>query len=159
DLGHRNIAYLGNRGGRQSDADRLAGYTRALRDAGIAWRDELVVHATRPEDAAGYTSKLLASSHPPTGTFSYNDRYALEALHLLQERRIAVPREVSVAGFDDVFLASYSHPPLTTVRQPKQEMGKQAVGFLLDSLRRSPRSCILEGTLVIRESTGPAPRS
>ena len=88
---------------------------------------------------------------PPTAVFCYNDMEAFGALRAARERGLRVPRDLSIAGFDDLFLCSYTDPPLTTVRQPKQEMGCDAAEILLDLLAGGkPRSIVKQGELIVR---------
>jgi len=155
DLGHRRIAYLGDKLGFQSDAARLAGYRHALEGAGIKFDPALVAHGDG--SAAGGLNamvNLLSAPAPPTSVFCYNDRQALGAMRAVREHGLRVPSDISVVGFDDLFLSSYTNPPLTTIRQPKHEMGQLAAEILLQLLSgEHPDSRICTGTLVVREST------
>jgi DNA-binding LacI/PurR family transcriptional regulator len=159
-LGHRRIAYIGSSTGSQSDADRLYGYQSALREAGIPLRASLVKHAdATPEGGFAVMQRLLARR--PTAVFCYDDLTALGALAAARSAGVSVPRDLSVAGFDDLFVASYSAPPLTTVRQPMNQMGTRAAEILLALLRgeMSEKSVIFPGVLVERESTAPPPKA
>jgi len=103
--------------------------------------------------------QLLSRAERPTAVFCYNDREAIGAMRAVREHGLRVPRDVSIAGFDDLFLSSYTDPPLTTIRQPKREMGLQAGEILLQILSGEKReSRVTAGVLVVRESTAP-PRS
>lgn len=157
-LGHRRIAYIGDRHGHQSDAERCAGYRDALAAAGIAAARELIAAGDgKPEGGMAAAKKLLALRKPPTAIFCYNDMTALGALRSIHEAGLGVPRDVSVVGFDDLFIASYTAPPLTTVRQPMRRMGKLAMEHLLKLMSGSePAQTIhLPAELVIRQSTAP----
>jgi DNA-binding LacI/PurR family transcriptional regulator len=158
-LGHRRIAYLGDQFGYQSDAERLAGYRAALKKAGIAAPAELVANGDgKPEAAMAAMEKLLALAAPPTAVCCYNDMSALGAMRQIRARGLRVPEDISVAGFDDLFFASYTQPPLTTVRQPMRRMGQMAMEslFRLMSGEESVPQIKVEAELVVRESTARA---
>jgi DNA-binding LacI/PurR family transcriptional regulator len=98
--------------------------------------------------------ELLSRAKPPTAVFCYNDMSAYGAMRAVRDAGLRIPDDISIAGFDDLFLSSYTDPPLTTVRQPKQEMGRDAAGILLDLLAGgNPTSIIKQGALVRRQST------
>jgi LacI family repressor for deo operon, udp, cdd, tsx, nupC, and nupG len=131
-LGHRRIAYLGDRFGYQSDADRLAGYRAALEAARIPVDAELVVGGDgKLGGAGGAMERLLALKEPPTAVCCYNDMSALGAMRTIRAHGLRVGEDVSVTGFDDLFFAEYTDPPLTTVRQPMRRMGRVAMESLL----------------------------
>jgi DNA-binding LacI/PurR family transcriptional regulator len=157
-LGHKRIAYIGDRGGLQSDNERLAGYRQGLALVGYPFLPELVVHGDgKPEGGGRAMEQLLALSEPPTAVFCYNDMSALGALRVLYGRGIKVPEDLSLVGFDDLAIASYTSPLLTTVSQPKQQMGRMAMEILIKLLSRvdSKTNIKVEGELIIRESTAP----
>jgi DNA-binding LacI/PurR family transcriptional regulator len=157
-LGHKRIAYIGDRGGFQSDIERLAGYRQALAFAGYPLLPELVVHGDgKPEGGGQAMERLLALRNPPTAVFCYNDMSALGALRALHSHGIKVPEELSLVGFDDLAIASYTSPLLTTVSQPKQQMGRMAMEIMIKLLSRidSKTNIKVEGKLIIRESTAP----
>lgn len=161
ELGHRRIGYIGDRFGFHSDTERFGGYRQVLEEADIGFDPELVAHGDgKPEGGMQAAERLLALPDPPTALFCYNDLEALGALRAAHGRGLNVPGDLSVAGFDDLFLASYTSPPLTTVRQPKQQMGCLAAKILFDLLSGGkPESrMVLGGSLVVRQSTAP-PRS
>ncbi len=155
-LGHRRIAYLGDQFGYQSDTERFEGYRQALEIAAIPVIQELVVHGDgRAEEAMNAMEKLLALKDPPTAVFCYNDMSALGAMRTIHLQGMRIPRDISVVGFDDLFLASYTQPPLTTVRQPMRRMGLLAMEslFRLMSGEDSPIRIPVNAELIIREST------
>lgn len=161
DLGHRRIAYLGNQLGVYSDPERFSGYRRALAEADIPFQPEFVVHGDyTPEGGVIAMKKLLALRERPTGVFCYNDMLAMGALHAMRGR-VQVPRDISIVGFDDLFFAPFLEPPLTTISQPKKEMGKLAMRLLLDLLngKETEKTIHVDGELVIRKSTAPPPAS
>lgn len=157
-LGHRRIAYLGDQFGGQSDSERFAGYRRALDAADIPFLPELMVHGNgKAEGGAPAMAQLLALPQPPTAVFCYNDMTALGALLQIRNRGLRVPQDISLIGFDDLYLAQYTEPPLTTVRQPMRQMGRLAMETLLQLLSgsESVQSTKVPGELIIRESTAP----
>lgn len=157
-LGHRRIAYLGDRNGRQSDTERFAGYRYALDAADLPFEPELVVHgAGNSEAGSASMSRLLDLPDPPTAAFCYDDMIALGALHQAGMRGLRVPADLSIVGFDDLPFVRFVAPPLTTVRQPMPEMGRLAMETLLDILAGSNSSHNIKvpGTLVVRQSTAP----
>ena len=160
-LGHRRIAYLGDQFGYQSDAERFAGYREALDAAGIRFHPELVVHGDgKPEAAMRAMDSLLALANPPTALCCYNDMSALGAMRSIWVHGLRVPDDISVAGFDDLFFASYTQPPLTTVRQPMRRMGQLAMEslFKLMSGEESVAKIEVEAELIVRGSTAKAKR-
>jgi len=160
-LGHRRIAYLGDQFGHQSDAERFAGYRQALEEAGLPCLPELVARGDgKPEGGREAMESLLARAEPPTAAFCYNDMSALGALRCLRMHGLRVPHDISLVGFDDLFLAQYTEPPLTTVHQPRRRMGYLAAKTLLDLLSGAPaqENVKVPGELIVRESTAPPAR-
>jgi LacI family transcriptional regulator len=176
DLGHEHIGFIGEPSrpgpvaGEAMDrvvAERLAAYRDALAARGLPADDSLVVLGEYHTDAGwpklrtgyDYMSTLLTQHPGVTAVVAASDLLAAGALQALYERRIAVPDEASVIGFDDTF-ASHLAPPLTTIRQPMFEMGAQAAELALrlaGAARRRKREIWLETELVVRSSTA-APR-
>ena len=157
-LGHRRIAYIGDQAGFQSDTERFAGYRQSLAFAGYPFIPELVVHGDgKPEGGRQAMEKLLALPLPPTAIFCYNDMSALGALRALYGHGIKVPDDISLVGFDDLAIASYTSPLLTTVGQPKQQMGRMAMETMLKLISGvdTKANIKVEGELIIRESTAP----
>ena len=160
--GHKRIAIIKGSPRNYDAAERLRGYRMALREAGID-PDLLLECEGDFTEAAGYSAAhhLLALKDRPTAIFAANDSMAIGALSLLRESGIAVPEEVAVAGFDDIPLARYMDPPLSSVHVPICELGAKAVELLLhgithknDHARRRER---VSTKLVIRHSTGGDP--
>ncbi|MDO4716646.1 MAG: LacI family DNA-binding transcriptional regulator [Propionibacteriaceae bacterium] len=156
-LGHRRIAYIG---ASSMASGRYRGYTQSLADAGID-RDDRLIFAGKLDRQAGRVAldAMLSLPDPPTAVFAANDAAALGVLQEAYSRGLAVPRELSVVGYDDVDLAQHSVPPLTTIAQPMSAMGQQAIDLLLSRLKGDPlappREVVLPGRLVVRESTMP----
>ena len=155
-LGHQRIAYLGDRFGHQSDTERFTGYRRAIEEAGLGFAPELVVHGNgKPEGGGQAMAHLLALPNRPTAVFCYNDMSALGALRQIRAQGLAVPRDLSVVGFDDLYFCQYLDPPLTTVRQPLRQMGRMAMETLLHIFegQHSTYNIKVEGQLIVRQST------
>ncbi len=164
-LGHRSIGYVGISSRPRSTRQRLQGYQSALAGVGVAYRDTWVViapghEASLEEDvAAGQASLPCLLDAGVTAAFCSNDMIAIGLLMACQERSVAVPQELSVIGFDDIKMASYVTPPLSTIHQPKVELGRLATQVMLDLLKnRSGRNHILPPTLIARASTAPLAR-
>jgi len=156
ELGHRRIAYLGDRFGHQSDTERFAGYRRAVEEAGMGFAPELVAHGDgKPEGGQQAMAQLLALPGRPTAVFCYNDMSALGAMRQIRVEGLRVPDDVSVAGFDDLYMSQYLEPPLTTVRQPMRQMGRMAMETLLQIFDGAvgTHNLTVEGQLIVREST------
>jgi LacI family transcriptional regulator len=156
-LGHARVACIVGPADLRPSQQREAGWRRALAGAGIAPRaDEIVRGDFGPESGAAAMRRLLQSPQRPTAVFVCNDMMAIGALHAAHEAGIAVPEELAIVGFDDIELAAYTSPPLTTVAQPKEAIGTGAAGLLLERLREGrsePRRAILQPELHRRAST------
>jgi DNA-binding LacI/PurR family transcriptional regulator len=157
-LGHRRIGYVGAGDRPKSNRSRLRGFHAALAAAGVPPDAVLVL----PGDAQGDHARAGAESLGPllaagaTAAFCYNDATAIGLLSACYARRVAVPADLSVVGFDDIDAAAYSVPPLTTVRQPRFEMGRRAVQMVLALLRgEQPPNERLAAELVVRDTTAP----
>jgi DNA-binding LacI/PurR family transcriptional regulator len=101
------------------------------------------------------TSQLLDLPQPPTAILCFNDLTAIGVINALRQRGYEVPYDFSVAGYDDLEMAAYYHPPLTTVRQPTYHIGQSAVNMLLKLIKGDDKVVpeVLDPELVIREST------
>lgn len=158
-LGHRRIAFLAGPASLYVARQRLEGYRRGLADAGIPIDDRLVVPTGfSREDGEAAVDVLLAGEAPFTAILAANDLLALGALHRLDRLRIQVPRDVSVAGFDDIQTAAITAPRLSTVRLPLQEIGRRGFAFAEQLLAGGrPAVEVLPTEVVMRESTAPPP--
>ncbi|MEV4103364.1 LacI family DNA-binding transcriptional regulator [Nonomuraea sp. NPDC049649] len=163
-LGHRRIALLGASIEVQQTADRHAGVRSAFVKAGLdPDRGVLDVRVPAPDitvTAAAALEDVLSAAEPPTAILCLNDAAALGVIGGLRERGIGVPGEMSVVGYDDVAFAAQLAPPLTTVWQPKRELGRVAAELLLDEARPGHRhqKLVYRPRLVVRESTAPPRR-
>ena len=139
-------------------AERLAGWREQLVAAGVEWGAVPVATAAggSPETGSRAAAQLLDRPDRPTAILALYDHLALGVLDAAAQRGIAVPDELSIAGFDDAGEAALATPPLTTVAQPHERKGAEAVRLLLDG--GEPGSVVLDTRLVVRSSTAPAPR-
>lgn len=160
-LGHRRIAMISGPEDVLCSRARVDGYRAAHAEAGVT----PMVGATRwsnfsVDGGYRYGIDLLSREERPTAIFAGSDMQALGVLRAARERGIEVPRDLSVVGYDDLPLAAWVGPSLTTVNQPLTEMAETATRMVLDLARGTeprPRSVELGTALVVRESTGPAP--
>ncbi len=160
-LGHRRIAFIGNVARTSVSADRLAGYLDALRASGIG-ADERLVRKGPPtiESGAGNIIALMQAPQRPTAVICFNDIVAFGATLGLQSLGLHVPRDCSVAGFDDVREASLWQPALTTVSIDALRIGEKAARLLLGRIANPDgpaRRLILPPELKVRASSGPPP--
>lgn len=155
-LGHREIAYCRTAG--IVPHPRETAYRTILAEQGLTVRESHVLPFEKLEGAAGLDAvrKLLASKPKPTAVFAGNDHSALLLLKHLAALGVRVPKDLSVIGFDNLAFTEHLTTPLTTVDQPKQEMGRRAVELLLERitfpLTGEPRRDVLHPHLIIRES-------
>lgn len=161
-LGHRRIGFVRLPEVYETDADRHAGYAKALKAAGIAYADELVLAAD--SSAADYGERSFTAfmrlDEPPTAILFFTDPMAIRALSHARERNIRVPQQLSIAGYDGILPSGVTVPSLTTVRQPAAQIGKLAVESLLALIAagsREARQHILPVELIARGSTALVP--
>jgi LacI family transcriptional regulator len=159
--GHGRIAYIAGAANHSDDVERLVGYRQALDEAGIAFDSDLVVRGTgRADGGEGAIPEIMDMGDRPTAAFCYNDMTAIGLLRAARSAGIRVPDDLAVVGFDDIPFAAYVSPSLTTIAQPKPEMGRQAVemALALAGAEASDLSVttnvVLRGRLVVRESSG-----
>ncbi len=179
-LGHRKIAYIQGPVQYQCSQERYEGYQQAIAEAGLALNPAYVVEGdfSVASGHRGASELLTLDGERPTAIFAANDHMAWGVLEFAEEYGLCVPEDIAVVGFDDTPPSQYKQPPLTTVRQPFQEMGKRAAELLLWLIdlprnggdeRRKPPSLEpparirgytpplhiqLETSLVIRQSCG-----
>jgi LacI family transcriptional regulator len=157
-LGHRRIACLVGPSDLTPSAGRIAGFRRALAEAGLAVAAEALVRGNgRPDGGAAAAGQLLERRVDVTAIFAFNDQMATGAVGALQRAGHRVPQDISVIGFDDIPQSAAIFPALTTIAQPIAEMGTIGVRLLLDRIARrdAPYQRVrLSTRLVVRESTG-----
>lgn len=162
-LGHRRIAMVMGEEGHFDTGERLQGYRRALMEAGIAPDAAYEVQGDFSE-ASGHRAvqALLARAERPTAIFCANDSMAIGGLCAVMDAGLRVPADITVVGFDDIPLAQYLSPPLTSVHVPIFEMGERAATRLIAALKGEPvserRHERLPTRLVVRSSCAPPPR-
>lgn len=162
ELGHTHIACIAGPSVLTPSSDRSQGYRRALEGTGLTVDETLIVRGEF-DFASGHRAaqELLQRADPPTAIFACNDLMAVGAISAATELGFNVPDQLSIVGFDDVSLASYTNPPLTTVAQPMYNMGSLAAMMLLERLQGSeapPVRQVLNTRLVVRRSSA-QPRS
>ena len=135
ELGHRRIAFINGPVHLSQCAERRRGMRRAAREAGFDADDSIVEYTIDPitslEQAERHVDELLALEDRPTAVVCVNDQIAFTVLRALAQRRVRVPRDISVVGYDDVEFAAMLTPALTSIRQPKYEVGRAAAELLL----------------------------
>ncbi len=132
-LGHRRIGFLGGRPDLESARLREAGFRRAMADASVAVDEALVlVGGYRSDTAEAVAHELLTNAERPTAVFAANDLSAIATMDVAQELGFTVPDDLSVIGFDNVPESALASPPLTTIKQPLQQMGAEALRLLVD---------------------------
>jgi LacI family transcriptional regulator len=159
ELGHRAIACVSGPQELLTSRERVAGYQRALQEAGVALQAEWLVYSDFTS-AGGHAAfgQLLALPRRPSAVFAGNDLMAIGGICAASEAGVQIPGQLSVVGYDDIALAAYSNPPLTSIGQPKQEMGALTARILLERMRDPSLPCrreLLQPTLVVRKSTAP----
>lgn len=157
DLGHRDIAFIGGPKHFTLCQVRLKGFRKVMRKAGLS------VHPSHVQFgefklASGYNQvkRLIESGARPTGLFCANDEIAMGAMKALQEHGLRVPEDISIVGFDNLDIADYCSAPLTTIHQPRREMGAQAMDLMLHILKgQAPaeQRLLLPYQLIVRKST------
>ncbi len=140
-------------------ADRLAGYHEALVGAGLPIDDALVAEGAFDASSGHRAMTELLRRGTPHAVFAASDVVALGAISAIREAGLRVPEDISVVGFDDIPLAAYFDPPLTTVRLPANELGLAVGGALLDVIagRDVQMRTLLATRIVVRSSTAPRP--
>lgn len=167
-LGHREVLVIGVEPPIPGDPDpdgvtgrRLRGYREAFAASGATIDDDrVVVGPATVEGGIAALERAWEDGLSPTAVLAMSDAAAIGAVRAIRHRRLDVPNDVSVVGFDDIDLAPHVDPPLTTVRQPIRRKGEEAVRLLLSVVERRdpsvPEHRLLETRLVVRASTGPA---
>jgi LacI family transcriptional regulator, galactose operon repressor len=166
DLGHTRVGCITNAPPLTDTAaaDRLLGYRAALEARRIAFDDALVRQGNFDERSGlEAMSSLLAGADRPTAVFVASDEVALGAMKAARMAGVSIPGELAIVGFDDLPIAQYVEPALTTVRVPAREIGAVAARALLDAVSNSngsgrrKLSAVLATELVVRDSSGPPP--
>lgn len=162
DLGHRDVAFVGPLGRNWSIGQRWEGFTHALDAAGGVKRQAIACDSLTFREGYARARELLKGSGGVTAAFCANDEVAAGVLRAAHELGRTVPSELSVVGFDDIIMANYTDPPLTTVSVGKERMGRRATSRLLQLVednKEEGREEVAPVELVLRSSTAPPPSS
>jgi LacI family repressor for deo operon, udp, cdd, tsx, nupC, and nupG len=158
-LGHRRIAYVSGPPENVLEGERFRGYRDGLEASGLPFDPDWVIPGDFTiESGVAAGQGLLAGRKRPTAVFCTSDQMAIGVMRTLLSAGLKVPGDISVAGFDDIEFAAVAEPSLTTIRQPRRELGQAAASALIDLLhgRPTPKSIRLDTELVIRNSVAPA---
>lgn len=159
ELGHRVIACIAGPSSVTPSGERATGYRDALKSHKVPFDPSLLRRGDfqAPSGFAAAQYFLARKSNRPTAIFACNDLMALGALGAIYKAGLRVPDDIAIVGFDDIALASYTSPPLTTIQQPKYEMGKLAAQILIDRITTKKKNMaqrhLLPTQLIVREST------
>jgi LacI family repressor for deo operon, udp, cdd, tsx, nupC, and nupG len=162
-LGHRRLGYIAGPSGNVIEAERFAGFSKGVAEAGLA-EEDFVRWEGRFEFSAGVKAAeaYLGLMNRPTGVYASCDESAIGFIKTIRAAGIRVPEDVSVIGFDGIEFADYIEPTLTTFQQPLHEMGRAGAGVLLRLIRNEAKpedwSVHLPLTFLERDTTGPALR-
>jgi LacI family transcriptional regulator len=160
-LGHKRIAFIAGHKSHKAVANRFLGYRDGLRQCNLRYSDRYVAEGDNTFGSGESCAQELLGRNPmPTAIFAANDDMAVATISIAAQRGIDVPGQLSVVGFDDISLARLVSPKLTTVTQPLSEMAERAASLLIgaDHGAASARGNeVIRATIVVRESTGPAP--
>lgn len=155
--GHQRIGYTSWDEEWTTNQDRLAGYRQALEESGIPFDPALIVPITREtENRYAAVNQLLDLPDPPTAVFAFHDYVAIQAIRAATDRGLRIPEDIAIAGFDNMYSSLISTPPITTVSQPVQEIGRTAVEMVMEQINnpdQAPSQVILPVELVTRQST------
>jgi DNA-binding LacI/PurR family transcriptional regulator len=158
DNGHRRIGFVAGIKGLSNTEERLTGYYQALDEAKIETDDDLVFYGDYIEKGGRKAIiEFMSLKHPPTAIFSSNNLMTLGCIKEIYKRKLSIPKDIAIIGFDDSTWAEALIPPLTTVKQPGYELGVNAAELLIKRLKNGEANSIdvvLNPELVVRESCG-----
>lgn len=156
DNGHKKIGCLCGPLDKMTCQNRLAGFRHALNEANLKENPDWIVEADFECDSAvKATNKILQQKDRPTALFCFNDTMALAAISTIRQAGLSVPEDISIIGYDNIDLAAFFSPPLTTIHQPKKRLGKTAVKILMARLanKQSKQQIFeIQPELVVRHS-------
>jgi LacI family transcriptional regulator len=158
-LGHRRIGFISGPPGLKSAQVRRSAFLQALDRYGIREDEALVQEGNHKVDGGlEAMTRMLEETIAPTAVLASNDLTAIGMLRALRRAGLVVPRDISVVGFDDIWLAQFTEPPLTTVRLSRDELAEKAFRALLADVGAAPEGvskpdCTMETHLVIRQTT------
>ncbi len=162
ELGHTRLACIAEPLHFTKSYHRVQGFCQALEEHGLHFDNGCIVEGGfRQSSGQSIGRQLLEKANPPTAIVAVNDLLALGAMRAAQEQGLVVGEDVSITGFDDIVLAEYAHPPLTTIHQPAHQIGTMICQMLVKLINREEfeeKQIILEPDLLVRKSTGPVKR-
>ncbi|CZF85685.1 HTH-type transcriptional repressor PurR [Grimontia marina] len=133
--GHTKIGCISGQMDKLTCRERLDGFRKALEEAGLTYNPDWIVEADFECDSAEEAAnKLVALEERPTAIFCFNDIMALAAISTFRQAGLDVPNDISIIGYDNIDLAGFFSPPLTTIHQPKNRLGKTAIKLLMERL-------------------------
>lgn len=159
-LGHKNIGLLYG-GGCSNFEQRKIGFIRSMETLKLRVNENWMVNVGSTNETVQENLLRWLATRPklPTAFFACNDMIAIGAISVLQNRKFRIPEDISIGGFDDIPVTSFTNPQLTTISVPKFEIGRMSVKVLLDKIKRGneyvSQKCMLSGSLIERHSTGP----
>ncbi|MEY9865465.1 LacI family DNA-binding transcriptional regulator [Peribacillus sp. RS7] len=158
-LGHTRIAHITGPMNIILSRDRLGGFQQAMKNHHLKVNQELIQEGGDYSIESGYDQmmKLLSLEKRPEAVFVFNDEMALGAVKAIQDHGLSVPKDIAVVGFDNLKIASIFHPHITTIDQPKYEIGKKATNLLLTLMKGGTvekKKFVMKDELIIRESCG-----
>lgn len=162
ELGHRRIAYLGNAQSGKTTLDRLSGFQQEMQAHGLSIPPEYIHHVESGTAEMGMqgASYFLNLPEQPSAIMCFNDMLAIGVLKGCRQAGLRIPQDISVTGFDNITFSEFTSPTLTTLDQPKREIGREAAQLLLDLLAAQTGQAehiqqvrVLQGRLLVREST------
>lgn len=155
--GYRNIGYIGGLPGAQVTKIREQGFRNTMKEFGLTIHEEWFAEGDFFMES-GYEAmkKILRSSHHPEAVFAASDLMAFGAMKAVKEHGLKIPEDIAIVGCDDIDACNYTDPPLTSVRQDKEKIGRLAAYMLRDIIHRQfqPKAVMVEPELIIRESCG-----
>ena len=158
-LGHTEVVHITTRQPRIDGEQRLNGYESAMEKYGLKDRRRVEKGDITAESGYQVMAGILRRGKRPTAVFPFNDRSALGVMMAIRDQGLRIPEDIAIVGFDDIPIARHFDPPLTTVRQPQEEMGRKGAELLMKVLRENEdvekrENIILEAKLVVRKSSG-----
>jgi len=136
DNGHKDIACLSGHLSKAICKERIQGFHRAMDEASLRIDDDWILEGNFECDTAVLAAdKILVMDRKPTAVFCFNDTMALGLMSRLQQKGVRIPEDMSIIGYDNIELAEYFSPPLTTIHQPKRRVGKNAFEILLERIK------------------------
>jgi LacI family repressor for deo operon, udp, cdd, tsx, nupC, and nupG len=161
-LGHRSIGLVGGPIASAPNINRRAGFEKAMTEAGLCVDPRFCLEGNyTPESGRRAAENILSYSDKVTAIMCITDLLAMGALQAAQSKGMSVPNDVSIMGFDDIVPAKFTNPPLSTVNQPRNQIGREAALMLIDILQNPsipPRKFVLPTHIVVRGSTAPPPK-